>query len=59
MQKTDKAQICFVPEGAKVLLCNAIDRDGDGQLWETKSGKWIPIPLDEGVTETATTPEEQ
>jgi hypothetical protein len=55
MQKTDEEQVCFRPKGSNVLLCNAVDRDGDGQLWKPKSGKWIPISIEEGESETATT----
>jgi hypothetical protein len=46
MERTDESQVCFVPKGAGVLLCNAVDRNNDGQLWKTKSGKWIPIALE-------------
>jgi hypothetical protein len=59
MQKTDKEKVCFRPKGTNILLCNAVDRDGDGQLWETKSGKWIPISIEDGEkNETATTSDE-
>jgi hypothetical protein len=50
MIKTEEPQRCFVPKGSKVRLCNAVDLHSDGQLWATKSGKWIPVPLE---TETA------
>lgn len=46
MQKSDKDQKCFLSKDGKVRLCNCVDLKGDGQLWETKSGKWIPIPIE-------------
>lgn len=46
MQKSTKTQVCFPSSDGLKLLCNVVDRDGDGQMWETRSGKWIPIPLD-------------
>ena len=54
MQKTTKAQICFPSNDGLKLLCNAIDRYGDGQLWETISGKWIPIPIENAPATTGT-----
>jgi len=46
MQKSEKTQICFPSSDGTKLLCNAVDRFGDGQLWETTSGKWIPIAIE-------------
>jgi hypothetical protein len=54
MRKTDKQQVCFASADGTKLICNAIDRFGDGQLWETTSGKWIPVPLDAVKGKTAT-----
>jgi hypothetical protein len=54
MKKTNKTQVCFPSNDGMRLLCNCIDRFGDGQLWETVSGKWIPIPIENAPAVTGT-----
>jgi len=46
MEKTEESQICFRPKGSSVILCNVVNRYRDGQMWKTKSGKWIPITIE-------------
>jgi hypothetical protein len=47
MQKCIAEQVCFPSSDGQVLLCNAIYKNGE--LWETESGKWIPIPIKESA----------
>jgi hypothetical protein len=53
MRKTDGPQVCFPSSDGTKLLCNCVDRNGDGQLWETASGKWIPIPIENAPAVTS------
>lgn len=53
MKKSNKTHICIVSKDGTKLLCNNVDRNGDGELWETKSGKWIPINIENAPVVTS------
>lgn len=58
MEETTELQICFIAKDGKKLLCNCVDLNGDGKFWKPKSGKWIPIPIENAPAATDANSEE-